>query len=528
MNLREEGIFLDVIVTNGNIYTMEEEGAVYQAMLVRSGSVAAVGEAEDIRTLAPRANLVDLQGGTVLPSFTDAHLHFLSFGLGLERLRLEGASLEETLAMVKEAAGESAPGQWIIGRGFDANLWDCGAPRREWLDEKTSVHPVALISKDGHTVWLNQLAAEQMGITADTPDPKGGVIERDASGQFSGLCKETAADAIVSQLPEPTASEKKKALQTAIKHAHAHGITAVHTMEGRDTWETWQELIRSGPVDFRGWLAAPVSELDALRRLGLQGGFGSEYLRFGGVKIFADGSLGSQTAWMLQPYEGEQQYTGVVVTDEKELKELVRTANQGGIPVLVHAIGDGANRAVLNALEAEGSHGLINRIEHAQLLDPADVPRLAAVNAAASMQPTQCPMDRYMAERHWGERCRTIYPFRSLLDHGTLVAFGSDSPVESLDVMLGLYSAVARKQWTEPDTNPWRAHEAISVYEAIRAYTYGSAAAAGEAHYRGTLAPGQRADFVVLSQDILAEDPEILKETEVLATFFEGQQVFER
>ncbi len=518
---------MDTLFVNGTIYTLEAPEHAVSAMLVRNGTVRGLGAAAELRQQAGRVKEVDLQGCTVLPSFTDAHIHFLHYGLGLARLQLENCSLTETLQRVRQAVAAAAPEQWILGRGFDFNTWNCGWPQGQWLDEMSRTHPIVLIAKDGHMVWLNQAAFAALGIDAATPNPKGGIIERDESGQPSGLAKETAADFVVQHLPKPSETERLTALRTAIERAYSYGITAVHTMEDSNTWRTWQQLRRQETVSFRGVLAAPVAQLPALLELGLQGGFGDEYLRFGAVKIFADGSLGSRTAWMLEPYEGEMQQ-GVIVKDQAELEELVEAANAGGMPVAVHAIGDGANRAVLNAIAAAGDVNLRNRLEHAQLLTPQDIPRLRQLNVVASMQPTQCAMDRYMAESHWGERCRTAYPFRSLLEHGTLLAFGSDAPVESPDVLLGLYSAVARKQWQEPDTDSWRPQEAVSLFEAVRAYTQGAATAANEETYRGTLALGQRADFVLLSEDIFRHDIEILKETNIEQVYFEGKLVHER
>ncbi len=518
---------MDTLFVNGNIYSLESLSPPFEAMLVRNGWVIGLGTTAELRNQATGANEVDLQGYTVLPSFTDAHIHFLNYGLGLGRLQLDNCSLQETLRRVQDAAVAADPGQWIVGRGFDFNTWDCGWPQGQWLDEISTEHPIVLIAKDGHMVWLNRAAFAALDITVNTANPKGGVIERDESGRPSGLCKETAADFVVRSLPEATEDEKLRALRTAIQDAYSYGITAVHTMEDSTTWRTWQQLRRQAHVQFRGVLSAPAAQLNALLELGIQGGFGDEYLRFGGIKIFADGSLGSRTAWMLEPYERDTQ-RGVIVTDEAELQAMVSAANGSGIPVAVHAIGDAANRAVLNAIQAAGDTRLRNRLEHAQLISGADIPRLRPLNIVASMQPTQCAMDRYMAETYWGERCRTIYPFRSLLDHGTLLAFGSDAPVESPDVLLGLYSAVARKQWQEPHTDSWRAHEAISLFEAVRAYTQGAAAAVGEDTYRGTLAPGKRADFILLNNDIFQDDVEILKETQIEAVYFEGQPVHQR
>jgi len=495
-------------------------------MAVRDGVILAVGKHKEVLGHLGNLKEVDLGGRTVLPSFTDAHLHFLHVGLGLQMLQLAGNSLQVTLEKVRQVAHKSPPGSWIQGRGFNFNDWAEGWPRKQWLDEIAPLSPVVLTAKDGHMIWVNSKALQVAGITENTPNPAGGVIERDESGQLTGILKEDAIMLVTDKVPLPTETQCAEALKKAIELAYSYGITAVHSMEDEISWRAWQKLRSEQPLLFRCLMSIPVHNLDKVINIGLQTGFGDEILRIGGVKLFVDGSLGSRTALMNEPYEGTVDELGVAILTANNLFSVVQKANGQGLPVVVHAIGDGANRLVLDAIEKVGDKRLRNRIEHAQLIHPSDLQRFRDCNVIASMQPTQCPQDRYMTEKHWGIRAAHCYPFRDLADLGVTLAFGSDCPVESMDVLLGLYSAVVRKRWDEPHSEPWHKRQAITMGEAIRAYTYGGAYAAGEEHYRGCLAPGMKADFVVLSHDILGEDPEILKETNIDATYFEGNMVY--
>lgn len=518
---------MDKIFYNAGVYSLTEPGHWAPAFLVRGDKVVALGTRESLSDLAYRPKYIDLAGRFVYPGFADAHVHFLGLGLTLQSLNLQHCSLAEVLAKVRDRAQQVSPGGWIVGRGFNYNNWPEGKPHKSWLDEAAPSVPTALTAKDGHLMWVNSAALQACGITKDTPNPKYGLIERDESGEPTGLLMENAISLVTEKIPPPSSELRGKALQDAIKLFHSLGIVAVHDMGDEQALAAFQAYRESRDLTLRIWLAIPASSLPHAAALGIRSGFGDPFLKIGAVKAFADGALGARTAWMLEPYENGGGH-GLPTLTPDELAALVKKANGSGLPVAVHAIGDGANRAVLDALAAYGDRSLRNRIEHVQLLSEADIPRLAALNVVASMQPLQCAQDRYMADEHWGRRSRWAYPFQSLLQHRTVLAFGSDVPVEEADVLKGLYSAVARKRWDEPETEPWYGEEAVSMWDALRAYTYGGAYAAGEEHYRGTLAPGMLADFTVLTQDILAQgDPEILKETQVAATFVGGQCVYE-
>lgn len=496
------------------------------AFLVRHDKVVALGSKEELDMIAHRPKYVDLAGNVVYPGFSDSHVHLLGLGLILQNLRLEGVTLGATLKMVQDRAEKAHKGAWIEGWGFNYNDWPEGRPNKAWLDQVAPYNPVILRAKDGHLIWVNSAALDVCRINQNTPDPPNGLIERDEDGELTGLLMENAIPLVTDNIPDPSEQDCFKGLEAALRLMHSYGIVAVHDMEDDTALKALQQYRERQGLSLRVWMCLPRESLKAAASLGIRSGFGDAYLRIGGVKAFADGALGAGTAWTLEPYEGTSNF-GLPTLPLNEINKLVQDANSNGLPVVVHAIGDAANRAVLDAIARFGNRSLRNRLEHVQLLAEADIPRLAHLEVAASMQPTQCPQDRYMADKLWGDRCQRAYAFKSLLRQGTVLAFGSDAPVEDPNVLVGLYSAVARKRWNEPNTEAWYPNEAISMWDALRAFTYGGAYAAGEESYRGTLAPGMLADFTVLTRDILSSDnPEVLKETEVAATFVGGKCVY--
>jgi predicted amidohydrolase YtcJ len=524
----------NLVLYNGNIYTMDPARPRARALAIAGNRVVALGDDAQMRTLAgPEGKEVDLGGRTAVPAFADSHLHFMSWGLSLLQIDLAGVpSLEVALARVADRAEATPHGRWLTGRGWDHSLWTGGNfPTRHGLDGAAPDHPVWLRRKCGHAGWANSRALALAGITAQTPDPPGGAIDRTADGEPTGILKETAMSLISDLIPEPAMSEATQAIRDATAAAHRHGLVSVHTMEGPDALRAFQQLHAGGDLEMRVLIQIPEENLEAAVRLGLRSGLGDERLRIGGVKIFADGALGARTAAMLAPYEGEPDNWGITITDAQALTAMVREASRAGLAAFVHAIGDRANREVLDAVEAsrragEGL-GLRHRIEHVQILHPDDVPRLAPLGVVASMQPLHATQDMLLADALWGRRCAGAYAWRSLLDSGAVLAFGSDAPVEDLSVMAGIHAAVTRRR---PDGSPgpegWIPQERIGVAQALRAYTVGAAYAAGEEATRGTLSPGKLADVAVLSRDILAIAPEEILETEVVATLLDGKFVY--
>ncbi len=524
----------DLVLYNGDIHTMEGGAPRARAVAIAGNRVLALGGDADMRALqGPKGRGIDLRGRTVVPGFTDAHLHFMSFGLGLKQIDLAGvATLQAVLARVETSAAKTPAGYWLRGRGWDHTLWAGGAfPTRHDLDRVAANHPVYLRRKCGHVSWANSRALELAGIAAETPDPPGGAIERDSTGQSTGILKEKAMDLVSRLFAEPSMDEAVSAIRVGMAHAHKVGLVGVHTMENATALRAFQQLRAAGELRLRVLMQVPEENLDAAIRMGLQSGWGDERLRIGGVKLFADGSLGARTAYMLEPYAGEPDNCGIAVTDAGRLRELVGQASRAGIAAFVHAIGDRANREVLDAVEAsrqagEGLH-LRHRIEHTQILHPDDLPRLARLGVIASMQPIHATQDMLMADAHWGARNAGAYAWRSLLDSGAALAFGSDAPVEDLNVMKGIHAAVTRcRADGSPGPDGWYPQQRLSVAEAVRAYSAGAAYASGEEAIKGTLAPGKLADLVVLSQDIFTIDPMAILETQVVATMMDGEFVY--
>lgn len=527
----------DLILYNGNIHTMDAARPRATAIAIAGGRILAVGRDDEIRPLAGRPDRrIDLQGRTVTPGFTDAHLHFLSYGIGLQEIELAGiTSLEEALARVAERAAVTPPGQWLTGRGWDHTLWGSGDyPTRHDLDRVAPKHPVFLRRKCGHAGWANTAALELAGITADTPAPAGGAIERDpATGQPTGILKDAAMELMFRLFQEPSLEEATAAIKAAVPHAHRAGLVGVHTMEGAAAFRAFQALHASGELKLRVTMQIPEENLDAAIQVGLRSGFGDEWLRIGGVKIFSDGALGATTAYMLEPYEGEPDNYGLAMASAEHLEATIRKASRAGIAAFVHAIGDRANRMVLDAISAsrraDEGPTLRHRIEHAQIVHPQDVPRLAALGVIASMQPIHATQDMLIAEAHWGRRSAHAYAWRSLLDAGVTLAFGSDCPVETLNVMAGIHAAVTRRRADgSPGPDGWYGEQRLTVAEAVRAYTLGCAHASGEEAIKGSLAAGKVADLVVLSHDIFTIPAEEILKTEVVATMVGGELVYDQ
>jgi len=514
----------------GSVYTGDEDAPRASALAVCGGRIVAVGETRELRDAYPAFARVALDGRTVLPAFTDSHIHVAALGLSLRQVDLRGArSLRDAVARVGEAVRGARPGEWIHGGGWDKNLWPEGRfPRRDDLDPVTGTHPAALRSKDGHTAWANSAALALAGVTRDTPDPEGGTIARDpATGEPTGLLAERATYPLFALAGRPSADALERAILDASAVLHRAGVGGVHVVEGGDVLAAFQRLRARGALSLRVCMMLPEDALDAAIRLGLRSGFGDATIRLGGLKIFSDGALGSQTASMLEPYEGQPDNRGVVVRSREQLHALVGRAASAGIASVVHAIGDRANRWVLDAIEAarddSARFGLRHRIEHVQVLHPDDLPRLARLGVVASMQPIHCTQDRDLVDRYWGARGRCAYAFRSLLACGTRLAFGSDAPVETPDVLAGIHAAVARRRPTERDRPAWHPEERLTVGEAVRAYTEGPAYAAGEEREKGKLRAGCVADFIALSADPFAAAPDALPEVRVALTVVGGE-----
>ncbi len=522
------------LLVNGSLHTVNPRLPHAQALAVEGERILAVGSTEEILALARSGDeRIDLGGRSLLPGLQDAHVHLSWIGLALQRIALTGvAALPEALRRVRAAAQQAREGAWLLGSGWNHNTWPVPERPTRWdLDSVAPSQPVALTSKDGHSLWLNSAALCAAGISAATPDPAGGQILRDASGEPTGIVTENAMELIKAAVPPESDVELDAAMRLAQREAAHWGLTSVHNCESAREFAALQRLHEAGALSLRVWQMVRSTDLDAALALGLRSGYGDALLCMGHLKMFADGALGSATAEMLAPYE-DLDHRGVAATSSEVLYDAAHRAALGGIASAIHAIGDGANRRVLDLyarLREEGSETrLPHRIEHVQLLTPQDLPRLAALGVVASMQPIHAPHDREMAERRWGARARYGYALRSVLQSGATLILGTDSPVESLNPLVNLYAAVTRRAPEAGQAEGWYPDEALTLDEALYGYTLAPALSTGQAQHTGSLTPGKWADLVVLSRDLYADGPEALLETEVDLTMLGGRVLYRR
>ncbi|HEU5213725.1 MAG TPA: amidohydrolase [Gaiellaceae bacterium] len=500
-----------MILENGIIRTLDRALPVARALAIAGDEIAGgVGVHE--RALAS-PDRVDLGGRCVVPGFSDAHVHFPTWAVARSEVRLEDTrSLDEALVLVREALGGVRPGGWLRGRGWRGADWGA-EPTRADLDAVTGAVPAALLARDSHSLWLNSAALARANGDLETA---GGVVERDAAGEPTGVLREAAAWRFRDLHVEVTDDEYIAAMRAALRVAAARGVTAVHDKDG---WlganRLFQRLHTEHALTLRVWQSLPANKLAEIEALGLRARLGDDWFRLGYLKTFMDGTLGSQTARLLDG-------TGVEITSRDELAETVRRGARAGWPVAVHAIGDRANRDALDAFDETrddwAPRGLRPRIEHAQLLASSDIARFAALGVAASVQFSHATADRDVAERFWAGRLEGAYAFRSLIDSGAVVANGSDAPIEELDPLAGIRAGVLR---TLDDRPAWRPEQAVTVEQALVATCVTPAWLAGDERRRGKLLPGYLADLVVLDCDPLED----VAGAEVVATMAGGRWV---
>jgi len=506
-------------------------------LLIKNGIIEAVGGAGDPVPAAPRgAAVIDAQGLLVLPGLTDSHVHFVGHALSLRRLNLDGTnSLDEVLALVARNAAQVPDGEWLRGRGWSVNAWPGGRfPSRRDLDRIAPKHPVALTSKDGHTLWMNSLALALIGLDSAVSDPPGGAFGREPdSHELDGIVQEKAVDVVLPLLPRLDWRQAADLAAAAQPLAHALGITGIHNFEGAVALRAFQSLRERDALTLNVVAYLGSEELSAVATAGLTTGFGDGRLCFGGIKLFADGALGSRSAALLLPYLNEPDNTGISIPID-ELGQAVRAAAAAGCGIAIHAIGDRANRTVLDLFqqtreqELPATTPLPLRLEHAQLLAVEDLPRPKQLRVTLSMQPAHATSDMDMAELYWGrDRIeRGGYAFAQFIAAGAEVIFGSDAPIEPLDPWAGIHAAVTlRRTDGRPGPQGWLPAGRISVEQAVQAYT----TAPGRVHplRRGAagLAVGGQADVVVLSQDIFSIPPNEIPNTRALLTISDGRIV---
>lgn len=522
----------DSLFLNGRIYTVDPAFSVVEAIAVKDGRVLWAGSNEQVKKYAaPGAKLFDLEGRTAIPGIVESHLHFLSLGILLTQIDASGKSKEKLLGEIRAASETRQEGAWIVGRGWNEVVWGDGRPptRRE-LDEVAPDRPVCMIRACGHTIWVNSKALALAGIGKDSPDPIGGEIYRDDAGEPTGVLVDTAADCVHELLPETDGRELREAADKAQERLFSFGITAAHDMAGTSSGEGgktefYRNLYRDGTlkIGLCSYIAGESAE-EAYRRGPLTGLFGGRFSARG-VKFFTDGSLGARSAWMLDDYADRPGHRGNARYTDDELYRLVLGARKNGFQPATHAIGDAANRQVLDVYERvlreipeAKDHRF--RIEHAQILERSDISRFGALGVIPSMQFIHCESDRNMTEDRIGRaRLGGAFAWRTLLRGGSVVPGGSDAPVESVNPFPGLGAAVARD---------WCPEEKISREDALRAFTIWGAYTGFEEHIKGSIEVGKLADLAVLDRDVMNCPQEEIGDIRVVATVLGGSAVFGR
>ncbi len=524
----------DKLIHGAIAYTPTADGVErFSAMLIRGDRVEAIG-GEDLLARYPEAERIDAGGLTLLPGLIDAHGHVSSLGLTLAGLDLADIrSLEETLEATEGFARSRPTTAWIRGRGWNQVLWPGKQfPSASDLDRAVSDRPAYLTRIDGHAAWVNTRALAAAGIDRDTPDPPGGKIHRDVEGEPTGILIDAAMDLVESKIPPPDQAELREALSEATQTLAAAGLTGVHDA-GISLAElaAYRSLIQDGAMPIRVY--AMLGGMEVFRAFdGPPAVYGDDRLTVASVKLYADGALGSRGAALLEPYADDPGNEGLLFRDATEFRAAIAEVNGAGFQACIHAIGDRANRVVLDAFEAvqRGAPSpLRNRIEHAQVVALEDIPRFAELGVIASMQQTHATSDMNMAEDRVGpKRILGAYAWRRLLDSGALIAGGSDFPVEKWNPFLGLYAAVSRKDTDGRPEQGWYRDQAMSREEALRSFTLDAAYAGGQERELGSLEPGKYADFILVDRDFFAVPEDALFGTEVLQTWVAGRPVFVR
>jgi predicted amidohydrolase YtcJ len=529
----------DLIIHNAHIWTVNPKQPEAEALAVLNGRLVAVGsEAAVMHWQGPRTLIVDAKGERLLPGFNDAHVHFSDGGASLSSVQLVNVtSLKEFVQRIADYAAHAPKGEWIRNGEWDETKWSpARLPTRQDIDAVTPDNPVAIDRYDGHMLLANSKALALAGINAKTPDPPGGVIVRDATGQPTGALKDAATELLQKAEPPLNRAERQRAIGSALREAAMRGVTSVQDMSlDYGDLAVYSQLKADDKLTVRVYGAPLIATVDDQARLGIGHAFGSPSLRIGALKMFADGSLGSRTAYFAEPYTDEPGNRGLLFSDMLPLikaGERLMRADATNLQVCTHAIGDAAITTALDLYQAvdknDGPKDRRWRIEHAQHMAAADFDRFAQLHVIASVQPYQAIDDGRWAEARIGhDRASRTYAFRTFMQHGVRMAFGTDWPVAPLDPMLTLYAAVTRATLDGKYPDGWFPEQKLSIQEAIAAYTMGSAYAEFQEHEKGSIEPGKLADMVLLSQDVLKIAPAAIRDTHVLKTFLGGVEIYD-
>jgi predicted amidohydrolase YtcJ len=533
-------ITADLILMNGHVWTGNSAAPEAEAVACLQGKILAVGSNDEIRKLqGASTRVLDLGGKRVTPSFNDAHVHFYDGGAGLASVQLRDARTpEEFRNRIRDFAAQRPKGRWILNGNWDHELWTpAKLPTRQLIDDVTQDHPVFINRLDGHMCLANSAALKLAGITRATPDPPGGTIVRDEKGEPAGVLKDAAMSLVYKIIPKPSEDDIAEAVRAAMKYAAQNGVTSVQDVSASpEILRVYQRLLANGELNVRISGHQPLATWERLASIGVRASFGGEKLKIGALKGFADGSLGSTTALFFDPYLDEPKTSGLPSDEmipESKMFQNILGADKAGLQIALHAIGDKANRTILDMFaETEKQNGPRDRrfrIEHAQHLRPEEIKRFGGQHVIASMQPYHAIDDGRWAENRIGpERAKGTYAFRSLLDAGAVLAFGSDWFVAPLDPIMGIYAATTRRTLDGKRPNGWVPEQKITVAEAVRAFTYGSAFASFDEKIKGSIEPGKLADMAVLSSDIFKIDPAEIEKVRVDATIFDGKVIYER
>ena len=529
----------DLIIHHAHIWTVDSSLPEAEAVAILGDRIVAVGSNQAVDSWrGPNTRVVDAEGKRLLPGFNDAHVHFVDGGAQLDNIELNDAtSAREFSHRIGQRAARMHKGEWLLGGDWDETKWNpAELPTKEMIDSLTPDIPVAVGRYDGHMILANSLALKLAGITAETPDPAGGVIVRDRQGNPTGALKDAATDLIYKVIPPLSHDQRRHAVERALDHAAALGVTSVQNMnpDFADI-AIYAELLEEGKLTTRIYAAPLITQVDDLTKIGIRHAFGGPYLRIGAVKAFADGSLGSSTAYFFEPFSDQPDNRGIL-SDEMHPISLMRDrmmrADAAGLQICTHAIGDAAISAILDIYaeieKAHGDHDRRWRIEHAQHMAAKDFDRFANLHVIASVQPYHAIDDGRWAERRIGHDCATrTYAFRTFLDHGVRLALGTDWDVAPLNPMLTLYAATTRATLDGKNPNGWFPEQKLTIREAIEAYTMGSAYAEFQEHEKGSITPGKLADMVLLSDDVLTIDPVRIRDVKVLKTWVGGKMTYD-
>lgn len=523
-----------LVISDAVIWTGNPQEAWADAIAVAGDRIVAIGTRDEVAPyIGPDTEVVVATGKMVVPGFIDTHVHFATGGSGLASVQLrDAATPDEFSRRIGDFASSLQPGEWVLNGTWDHENWGGELPTRAWIDELTPDNPVWVFRLDGHMALANSRALELAGVDADTPDIDGGEIVRDADGRPTGILKDNAMGLVESVVPPPSEALLERQIRAAMQHAAAQGVTTVHDMAGWDSMAAYRRLHAAGKLDTRIYSVVPLSDWERLRNEVATNGRGDEWLRIGGLKGFMDGSLGSHTAAMLEPFSDAPDDSGFLINSLDDMRRWIGGADAAGLQVMVHAIGDKAIRDLLDiyhdVAQENGERDRRFRIEHAQHIHPDDLPRFAVQDVIASMQPYHAIDDGRWAEKVIGpERAQTTYAFRSLILSGADVAFGSDWFVAPVEPLPGIYAAVTRRTLDGANPDGWVPSQKVSVEQALRAYTAVAAFASFDEHLKGTLAPGMLADFVLLDRDLVHIPPADIRDTRVLRTVVGGRTVYE-